>query len=116
MPAGQAPRQRVNTDVTHAHVPPFFLAAIESTGEGIQDALCLAETMRGFRSRVVEALPLGSMSAGGCLPSVGSPQVDEAVKRVQAHVLADQRGLMRERGEQVPASYSSTSMGTVATA
>ena len=58
VPAGEAPRLRTTTEVTHAHVSPLFLAAIEATEEAILDALCLAETMRGYRGRVVEALPL----------------------------------------------------------
>ena len=58
VPVGEAPRLRATTEVTHAHVSPLFLAAIEATEEAILDALCLAETMRGHRGRVVEALPL----------------------------------------------------------
>ena len=57
VPAGEPPRLRATTEVTHAHVPPLFLAAIEATEEGILDALRLAETLRGYRGRVMEALP-----------------------------------------------------------
>ncbi len=45
-------------DVPNEAMSPLFLAAIEATEEAILDALCLAETMRGHRGRVVEALPL----------------------------------------------------------
>ena len=48
----------MTTEVTRAHVPPRFLAAIEATEEASLSPLCLAETMRGFRNRLVEALPL----------------------------------------------------------
>jgi D-aminopeptidase len=53
---GRAPRRVL--DVPNESMSPLFLAAIEATEEAILDALCLAETMRGFRGRVVEALPL----------------------------------------------------------
>jgi len=52
----RAPRRVL--DVPNEAMSPLFLAAIEATEEAILDALCLAETMRGFRGRVVEALPL----------------------------------------------------------
>lgn len=52
------PTPRVLRELDHADLSPLFLAAIEATEEAILDALCLAETMRGFRGRVVEALPL----------------------------------------------------------
>jgi D-aminopeptidase len=54
---GRAPRRVL--DVPNEAMSPLFLAAIEATEEAILDALCLAETMRGYRGRVVEALPLG---------------------------------------------------------
>jgi len=48
---------RAILDMPNDAMSPLFLAAIEATEEAILDALCLAETMRGFRGRVVEALP-----------------------------------------------------------
>ena len=54
--AALAPRSVL--DLPNEAMSPLFLAAIEATEEAILDALCLAETMRGFRGRVVEALPL----------------------------------------------------------
>jgi len=53
---GRAPRSVL--DLPNDAMSPLFLAAIEATEEAILDALCLAETMRGYRGRVVEALPL----------------------------------------------------------
>jgi D-aminopeptidase len=52
------PRPRRVLDLANDDVSPLFVAAIEATEEAILDALCLAETMRGYRGRVVEALPL----------------------------------------------------------
>ena len=49
---------RTIRDLPNDAMSPLFLAAIEATEEAILDALCLAETMRGYRGRVVEALPL----------------------------------------------------------
>jgi D-aminopeptidase len=45
-------------ELSNDDVSPLFLAAIEATEEAILDALCLAETMRGYRGNEVEALPL----------------------------------------------------------
>jgi D-aminopeptidase len=53
---GRAPRRVL--DLPNDAMSPLFLAAIEATEEAILDALCLAETMPGYRGRVVEALPL----------------------------------------------------------
>ncbi|MFO7546965.1 MAG: P1 family peptidase [Trueperaceae bacterium] len=53
-----APRPRPILDLPNEAMSPLFLAAIEATEEAILDALCLAETMRGSRGRVVEAIPL----------------------------------------------------------
>ena len=39
-------------------VSPLFMAAIEATEEAILNSLFLAETMKGKRGRIVEALPL----------------------------------------------------------
>lgn len=52
------PPARTLRELDHADLSPLFLAAIEATEEAILDALCLAETMRGHRGRVAEALPL----------------------------------------------------------
>jgi D-aminopeptidase len=57
------PRPRPLLDLANDDVSPLFLAAIEATEEAILDALCLAETMRGYRGRVVEALPLDAVRA-----------------------------------------------------
>ena len=37
---------------------PLFQAEIKATEEAIYNSLCLAETMTGFRGRIVKALPL----------------------------------------------------------
>ena len=39
-------------------VSPLFQAVIEATEEAIYNSLCMAETMRGYRSHVGHALPL----------------------------------------------------------
>ena len=52
------PRPRAILDLPNDAMSPLFLAAIEATEEAILDALCLAETMQGWRGRVVKALPL----------------------------------------------------------
>jgi D-aminopeptidase len=62
-PRGGPPRPRPLLDLANDDVSPLFLAAIEATEEAILDALCLAETMRGYRGRVVEALPLDAVRA-----------------------------------------------------
>lgn len=58
LPSRPASPPRAVLDLPNDAMSPLFLAAIEATEEAILDALCLAETMRGFRGRVVEALPL----------------------------------------------------------
>lgn len=40
---------------------PLFEAAIEATEEAIYNSLCMAETMTGFRGRMVKALPLDDL-------------------------------------------------------
>lgn len=57
------PRPREGAEVANDDVSPLFLAAIEATEEAILDALCLAETMRGHRGRVVRAIPLDLVRA-----------------------------------------------------
>lgn len=40
---------------------PLFQATIEATEEAIYNSLCMAETMTGYRGRIVHALPLGEV-------------------------------------------------------
>ena len=40
---------------------PLFQAEIKATEEAIYDSLCLAETMTGFRGRIVKALLLDDL-------------------------------------------------------
>lgn len=49
----------------NGELSPLFLAAIEAVEEAIYDSLCLAITTRGFRGRVVEAVPLGALRGLG---------------------------------------------------
>ena len=44
-------------------VSPLFQAAIEATEEAIYNSLCMAETMTGYRKRIVEALPLDRLKS-----------------------------------------------------
>ena len=37
---------------------PLFQAAIEATEEAIYNSLCIAETMMGYRGRIMKSLPL----------------------------------------------------------
>ena len=60
-PGSRAPVPRPTLDVANDDVSPLFLAAIEATEEAILDALCLAESMRGYGGREVEALPLDAV-------------------------------------------------------
>ncbi|HZY45582.1 MAG TPA: P1 family peptidase [Anaerolineae bacterium] len=42
----------------HLHLDPFFDGVVEATEEAIINALCMAETMVGFKGRTVYELPL----------------------------------------------------------
>lgn len=46
------------TELPNAQLSPLFLAASEATEEAIDNALCMATTMTGYRGATVEALPL----------------------------------------------------------
>ena len=46
------------TILTNDAIDPLFLAANEATEEAILNSLFKAETMKGFKGRTVEALPL----------------------------------------------------------
>jgi D-aminopeptidase len=41
----------------HTELNPFFVAAADATEEAILNSLCAAETMVGYKDRVVHALP-----------------------------------------------------------
>jgi D-aminopeptidase len=41
---------------------PLFQAAIEATEEGIYNALCMAETMTGYRNVTIDQLPLDKLA------------------------------------------------------
>ena len=45
--------------VAHRHIDPLFVAVIEATEEAALDALCVADTVAGFRGHTAEGLPLG---------------------------------------------------------
>jgi D-aminopeptidase len=45
----------------HHHLNPFFEAVAEAVEESIANALTAAETMQGYRGRVVHALPLDAL-------------------------------------------------------
>ena len=42
----------------NAQLSPLFQAAIEATEEAIYNSLCMAETMTGYKGRVIHALPI----------------------------------------------------------
>lgn len=44
--------------LSDSHITPLFLAVVEAVEEAILNALCAAETMRGWHDRVAHALPL----------------------------------------------------------
>jgi D-aminopeptidase len=46
------------TVVTHRHVDPLFVAVVEATEEAALDALCVADTVTGFRGNTAQGLPL----------------------------------------------------------
>jgi D-aminopeptidase len=52
------------TEVPNDQMSPLFQAAIEITEEAIYNALCMAETMTGYRGRTIEALPLEATKIG----------------------------------------------------
>jgi D-aminopeptidase len=61
----QVPRSDAPLDVKmlpHGQLDPLFLAAAEAVEEAILNALCAAETMTGYRGRVVHALPLDALA------------------------------------------------------
>ena len=45
-------------EVPNAQLSPLFQAAIEATEEAIYNSLCMAETMTGYKGRVIHALPI----------------------------------------------------------
>jgi D-aminopeptidase len=47
------------TVVAHRHIDPLFVAVIEATEEAALDALCVADTVTGFRGHTADGLPLG---------------------------------------------------------
>ncbi len=50
-------------EVPNEQVSPLFQATIEATEEAIYNSLCMATTTRGYRDRVVPALPLQPLVA-----------------------------------------------------
>ena len=46
------------SEVPNAQLSPLFQAAIEATEEAIYNSLCMAETMTGYKGRVVHALSI----------------------------------------------------------
>jgi D-aminopeptidase len=51
-------RVRAYPEVPNDQMSPLFQAGIEATEEAIYNSLCMAQTLRGYQDRVVEALPL----------------------------------------------------------
>ena len=49
------------TELPNALLSPLFQAVIEATEEAIDNALCMATTMTGYRGVTVEALPLAQL-------------------------------------------------------
>jgi D-aminopeptidase len=47
------------TVVAHRHIDSLFVAVIEATEEAALDALCVADTVTGFRGHTAAGLPLG---------------------------------------------------------
>ena len=45
------------------HISPLFRAAAEAVEEAIWNAICAAETMTGFRDRIVHAIPIDRLTA-----------------------------------------------------
>lgn len=45
-------------EVPNAQLSPLFQAVIEATEEAIYNSLCMAETMTGYKGRVIHALPI----------------------------------------------------------
>lgn len=45
-------------EVPNTGMSPLFQAVIEATEEAIYNSLCMAETMTGYKSRTIQALPL----------------------------------------------------------
>lgn len=50
-------------DLPNEQTSPLFLAALEATEEAIDNSLCMATTVRGYRGHVAEALPLDRVTA-----------------------------------------------------
>jgi len=48
-----------HTVVTHRAIDPLFVAVVEAVEEAALDALCVADTVTGFRGHTAEGLPLG---------------------------------------------------------
>jgi D-aminopeptidase len=48
-----------HTLVTHRAIDPLFVAVVEAVEEAARDALCVADTVTGFRGHTAEGLPLG---------------------------------------------------------
>jgi len=57
----------VYPEVPNEMMSPLFEAGIEATEEAIYNSLCMAETMTGYRGRIVNALPIDEISK---LPTV----------------------------------------------
>ena len=48
-------------EVPNDMMSPLFQAAIEATEEAIYNSLCMAETMRGYKGRIINSLPLDAI-------------------------------------------------------
>jgi len=50
-------------DLPNEQISPLFQAVIEATEEAIDNSLCMATTVSGYRGHVAEALPLDRVAA-----------------------------------------------------
>lgn len=64
VPYGETTDLLNNRLLSNGETSPLFLAVIEATSEAIWNSLVAAKTMKGFKNRVVEALPLDKIDFG----------------------------------------------------
>ena len=57
---GKHPAREV--ELANDDLSPLFQAVIEATEEAIYNSLCMAETVRGYRGHVGQALPLDQVA------------------------------------------------------
>jgi D-aminopeptidase len=62
-PTTRSCEPQLRSELDNDQMSPLFLAAIEATEEAILNSLCMATTMRGYRGKLIEALPLDTITA-----------------------------------------------------